>query len=143
MCTQVSVPREHAIKRAELSCVHPDLVCGFFSSRHLRQFPQRWNICPAHAQRGQKAEGTLRAVHLTVRGHTTAQNSAPPPGQGDVVLHCNYVMEAVTKLGLMACKVNYVNVSPGRSGLAVRSSGTEVTRSGQRTQLVLPCFHLL
>ncbi|CAG02935.1 unnamed protein product [Tetraodon nigroviridis] len=42
----------------------------------------------------------------------------------DVVLQCNYVIEVVTKLGLMACKVNYVNVSPGRSGLAVRSSGT-------------------
>lgn len=34
----------------------------FLSHRHLCEFPQWWNICPAHAQRGQKAEGRVRPV---------------------------------------------------------------------------------
>uniref|UniRef100_A0A8C3ACA2 Myosin Ic, paralog a n=1 Tax=Cyclopterus lumpus TaxID=8103 RepID=A0A8C3ACA2_CYCLU len=34
--------------------------------------------------------------------------------KGDVVLHCDHVIELVTKLAMMAGKVNYVNVSPGR-----------------------------
>uniref|UniRef100_A0A8C3AF89 Myosin Ic, paralog a n=1 Tax=Cyclopterus lumpus TaxID=8103 RepID=A0A8C3AF89_CYCLU len=33
--------------------------------------------------------------------------------KGDVVLHCDHVIELVTKLAMMAGKVNYVNVSPG------------------------------
>ncbi|XP_068186480.1 unconventional myosin-Ic-like [Antennarius striatus] len=33
--------------------------------------------------------------------------------KGDVVLHCNHVIELVTKLSMMATKVNYVNISPG------------------------------
>ncbi len=36
------------------------------------------------------------------------------PPQGDVVLHCSHVIELVTKMSMMASKVNYVNVSPGR-----------------------------
>lgn len=34
--------------------------------------------------------------------------------QGDAVLHCSHVIELVTKLAMMASKVNYVNISPGR-----------------------------
>ena len=34
--------------------------------------------------------------------------------QGDVVLQCDHVIELVTKLSMMASKVNYVNISPGR-----------------------------
>uniref|UniRef100_UPI0037E9110A unconventional myosin-Ic-like isoform X2 n=1 Tax=Semicossyphus pulcher TaxID=241346 RepID=UPI0037E9110A len=44
--------------------------------------------------------------------------------KGDVVLHCNHVIELVTKLSMMACKVNYVNVSPGSIRFAV-SRGKE------------------
>ncbi|KAK1883241.1 Unconventional myosin-Ic [Dissostichus eleginoides] len=33
--------------------------------------------------------------------------------KGDVVLHCHHVIEVVTKLSMMASKVNYVNISPG------------------------------
>ncbi|KAM6983875.1 unconventional myosin-Ic-like isoform 1-T2 [Tautogolabrus adspersus] len=44
--------------------------------------------------------------------------------KGDVVLHCNHVIELVTKLSMMASKVNYVNVSPGSIRFAV-SRGKE------------------
>nr|XP_020454378.1 unconventional myosin-Ic-like isoform X2 [Monopterus albus] len=33
--------------------------------------------------------------------------------KGDAILHCNHVIEVVTKLAMMASKVNYVNISPG------------------------------
>ncbi|KAK2828478.1 hypothetical protein Q5P01_019512 [Channa striata] len=33
--------------------------------------------------------------------------------KGDVVLHCNHVIELVTKLAMMANKTSYVNISPG------------------------------
>ncbi|XP_068600565.1 unconventional myosin-Ic [Brachionichthys hirsutus] len=39
--------------------------------------------------------------------------------KGDVVLHCSHVIELVTKLSLMATKVNYVNISPGSIKFAV------------------------
>ncbi|XP_074528378.1 unconventional myosin-Ic-like [Halichoeres trimaculatus] len=39
--------------------------------------------------------------------------------KGDLVLHCNHVIELVTKLSMMARKVNYVNVSPGSIKFAV------------------------
>ncbi|KAM3601771.1 uncharacterized protein V6R79_018656 [Siganus canaliculatus] len=39
--------------------------------------------------------------------------------KGDVVLQCNHVIEAVTKLAMMASKVNYVNVNPGSIRFAV------------------------
>lgn len=64
-----------------------------------------------------------------------------------MVLQCNYVIEAVTKLGLMACKVNYVNVSPGRSGTpegVPPPSGMEVTGSRlKKKKKPSPCFGLL
>uniref|UniRef100_A0A3Q3EAT3 Myosin Ic, paralog a n=1 Tax=Labrus bergylta TaxID=56723 RepID=A0A3Q3EAT3_9LABR len=44
--------------------------------------------------------------------------------KGDVVLHCNHVIELVTKLSMMASKVNYVNVCPGSIRFAV-SRGKE------------------
>lgn len=40
------------------------------------------------------------------------------PPQGDVVLQCDHVIEVVTKLSMMASKVNYVNICPGRWGLS-------------------------
>ncbi|KAL7389926.1 hypothetical protein ABVT39_011955 [Epinephelus coioides] len=39
--------------------------------------------------------------------------------KGDAVLHCNHVIELVTKLAMMASKVNYVNISPGSIRFAV------------------------
>ncbi|KAF3705915.1 Unconventional myosin-Ic Myosin I beta [Channa argus] len=39
--------------------------------------------------------------------------------KGDVVLHCNHVIELVTKLAMMANKTNYVNISPGSIKFAV------------------------
>lgn len=44
------------------------------------------------------------------------------PCQGDVVLHCSHVIELVTKLAMMANKVSYVNISPGRWGTSGCSS---------------------
>ncbi|CAJ1064185.1 unconventional myosin-Ic [Xyrichtys novacula] len=44
--------------------------------------------------------------------------------KGDLVLHCNHVIELVTKLSMMASKVNYVNVNPGSIKFAV-SRGKE------------------
>lgn len=42
--------------------------------------------------------------------------------QGDAVLHCTHAIELVTKLAMMAKKVNYVNISPGRWGPPLRAS---------------------
>ncbi|XP_077961187.1 unconventional myosin-Ic [Gasterosteus aculeatus] len=39
--------------------------------------------------------------------------------KGDVVLHCDHVIELVTKLAMMASKVNYVNINPGSITFAV------------------------
>uniref|UniRef100_A0A8C4IJ84 Myosin-Ic n=1 Tax=Dicentrarchus labrax TaxID=13489 RepID=A0A8C4IJ84_DICLA len=39
--------------------------------------------------------------------------------KGDVVLQCTHVIELVTKLAMMANKVNYVNISPGSIRFAV------------------------
>uniref|UniRef100_UPI003AABA897 unconventional myosin-Ic n=1 Tax=Centroberyx gerrardi TaxID=166262 RepID=UPI003AABA897 len=39
--------------------------------------------------------------------------------KGDVVLHCDHVIELVTKLAMMAGKINHVNVSPGSIRFAV------------------------
>ncbi|XP_029704465.1 unconventional myosin-Ic-like isoform X2 [Takifugu rubripes] len=59
--------------------------------------------------------------------------------KGDVVLQCNYVIEVVTKLGLMACKVNYVNVSPGRLGPHCPphwDEGHQITKSTHLSRLL-------
>uniref|UniRef100_A0A673ATY0 Myosin Ic, paralog a n=1 Tax=Sphaeramia orbicularis TaxID=375764 RepID=A0A673ATY0_9TELE len=34
--------------------------------------------------------------------------------KGDAVLHCNHVIEVVTKLAMMASKIDHVNINPGR-----------------------------
>lgn len=39
--------------------------------------------------------------------------------KGDVVLHCTHAIELVTKLSMMASKVNYVNICPGSIRFAV------------------------
>ncbi|XP_040006602.1 unconventional myosin-Ic isoform X1 [Xiphias gladius] len=39
--------------------------------------------------------------------------------KGDVVLQCNHVIELVTKLAMMARKIDYVNISPGSIRFAV------------------------
>lgn len=67
--------------------------------------------------------------------------------KGDVVLHCNHVIELVTKLSMMASKVNYVNVNPGsirfsvargKEGIIdfVRGSELKVTK-GKRGHLLV------
>ncbi|XP_034034580.1 unconventional myosin-Ic [Thalassophryne amazonica] len=39
--------------------------------------------------------------------------------KGDVVLYCSHVIELVTKLSMMASKINHVNISPGSVRFAV------------------------
>uniref|UniRef100_A0A8D0DDW0 Myosin Ic, paralog a n=1 Tax=Sander lucioperca TaxID=283035 RepID=A0A8D0DDW0_SANLU len=67
--------------------------------------------------------------------------------KGDLVLHCNHVIELVTKLAMMASKVNYVNISPGSIRFAmargkegiidfVRGSELKVTK-GKRGHLLV------
>uniref|UniRef100_A0A3Q3XF58 Myosin Ic, paralog b n=1 Tax=Mola mola TaxID=94237 RepID=A0A3Q3XF58_MOLML len=68
--------------------------------------------------------------------------------KGDAVLHCSHVIEVVTKLAMMASKVNYVNVNPGsirfsvargKEGIVdfVRGSELKVTKGKQGHLLVV------
>uniref|UniRef100_A0A673AU46 Myosin Ic, paralog a n=1 Tax=Sphaeramia orbicularis TaxID=375764 RepID=A0A673AU46_9TELE len=43
--------------------------------------------------------------------------------KGDAVLHCNHVIEVVTKLAMMASKIDHVNINPGRFAVARGKEG--------------------
>lgn len=50
---------------------NPQKAVILLSGRYLCEFSQRWSICPAHAQWGQKAEGTVgRGAGDCARPHT-------------------------------------------------------------------------
>uniref|UniRef100_A0A673AJ81 Myosin Ic, paralog a n=1 Tax=Sphaeramia orbicularis TaxID=375764 RepID=A0A673AJ81_9TELE len=56
--------------------------------------------------------------------------------KGDAVLHCNHVIEVVTKLAMMASKIDHVNINPGR----VSSTLTVFCLSCSTYHLILSLF---
>lgn len=84
--------------------------------RYLLELAQWWDVCSAHACFRQKAEGTVegRQGKYNCSTDLSVSVSVCVCPQGDAVLQCNNAIELVTKVAMMADKMDHVNICPGR-----------------------------